>query len=101
LDFGKGNAVADCHACPTIYQFTGVQTHAAGQRLGCQACAKMRSEGRGPEADQKPVSIRWNITLVKPAIWAPTKGAEKATARRMATIFGTKVRVISCTCVRA
>ena len=46
-------------------------------------------------AGQKPVSMRWKTTLVKVDICAPTKGAETATVIRMATILGTKVRVIS------
>ena len=45
--------------------------------------------------------MRWKMTLLKPEICDATKGAEKATATRIATILGTKVRVISCTCVSA
>ena len=35
------------------------------------------------------------MTLVKAEIWPPMKGPVKATTSRIATIFGTKVSVIS------
>ena len=52
-------------------------------------------------AGQNPFWMRWKTTLEKEVIWAPTKGPVMAVTIRIATIFGTKVSVISWTCVSA
>jgi len=44
---------------------------------------------------QNPFWIRSKITLVKADIWPPMNGPVSATTSMMATIFGTKVKVIS------
>ena len=59
------------------------------------SCASGQPVRRSERSNQKPDSIRWKTISVKVEICAPTKGAETATVTRMATIFGTKVRVIS------
>src|SRR5882672_7145717 len=56
---------------------------------------------RKPMDVQKPFWMRSKMTLVKADIWLPMNGPVSATTSMMATIFGTKVKVISWTCVSA
>ena len=96
---GGGDAVGECHSCRSgLVVLPDARPCRAGtEPRRSNLCENVLGSGPG----QKPCSIRWNTTFVNDAICAPTNGPENATASRIATIFGTKVRVISWTCVSA
>jgi hypothetical protein len=80
---------SDCHFPRVQVTGDGGQIHGT-RRLQFKSAIPVRRD-----VNQKPDSMRWNTMSVKVEICAPTKGAETATVTRMATILGTKVRVIS------